>query len=93
MRMTHRHLTRSLPFLRGNSFALLSLLLLAFNGPAWATAGDKGRGSNEAPRGGAKAAAPNYCSPRDTLKSLYFAIDVYGKLPERVDDAVVCLGQ
>ena len=37
--------------------------------------------------------APEYGSPRDTLKTLYFAIDVYGQLPERIDDAVACLGE
>src|SRR5262249_44096071 len=39
-----------------------------------------------------KAVAPRYGSPRDTLRTLYFAIDVYGQLPGRIDDAVACLG-
>src|SRR5262249_40269775 len=39
------------------------------------------------------AVAPRYGSPRDTLKTLYFAIDVYGQLPGRIGDAVACLGE
>src|SRR5262245_21904225 len=77
MRMTHRHLARSLPFLRGNTLGLLGLLLLAFSGPARATSDDEGKGPTTGPRGGEKAAAPEYGSPRDTLKALYFAIDAY----------------
>ena len=50
-------------------------------------------GADEGPRGGEKAVAPEYGSPRDTLRTLYFAIDVYGRLPERIDDAVACLGE
>src|SRR5262245_40018843 len=92
MRMTHRHLSQSLPFLRGNTLALLGLLLLAFRGPARETSGDEGKGPTRGPRGGEKAAAPEYGSPRETLRTLYFAIDVYGQLPERIDDAVACLG-
>src|SRR5262249_20366960 len=93
MRMTHRHLTRSLPLLRGGRLALLGLLLLAYSAPGRATSDDKGKGPTKAPRSGEKAAAPKYGSPRDTLKTLYFAIDVYGQLPERIDDAVACLGE
>src|SRR5262249_30531825 len=93
MRMTHRTLTPSLPFLRGNTLALLGLLLLAFSGPARATSADGGKGPTKGPRGGERAAAPEYGSPRDTLKTLYFAIDVYGQLPGRIDDAVACLGE
>jgi MscS family membrane protein len=92
MRMTHRHLTQSLPFLHDSTLALLGLLLLAFNGPARTISDDEGEGPTKGPQGGEKAAAPRYSSPRDTLKTLYFAIDVYGQLPERIDDAVACLG-
>src|SRR5262249_20264552 len=73
--------------------ALLGLLLLAFSGPARATSDDEDKGLPKGPRGDEKAVAPRYGSPRDTLKTLYFAIDVYGQLPERLDDAVACLGE
>jgi MscS family membrane protein len=92
MRRTHRPLTPSLPFPRGNTLAWLGLLLLAVSGPARATSDDEGRGPTKGPRGGEQAAAPAYGSPRDTLKTLYFAIDVYGQLPARIGDAVACLG-
>jgi len=93
MRMMHRPLTPSLPFRRGNTLALLGLLLLALSGPARATSDDVGKGPTKGPRGGEKTVAPEYGSPRDTLKTLYFAIDVYGQLPGRIDDAVACLGE
>src|SRR5262249_18842136 len=72
---------------------LLGLFLLAFSGPARATSDDEGKGPTKGLRGGEKAVAPKYGSPRDTLKTLYFAIDVYGQLPERINDAVACLGE
>src|SRR5262245_15571917 len=93
MRRTHRRLPQSLPFFRWNTLALVGLLLLAFSGPARAASDDQGKGLTKGPRGGEKAAAPEYGSPRDTLRTLYFAIDVYGQLPQRIDDAVACLGR
>src|SRR5262245_56189747 len=93
MRTTDRHPTQSLPTLRGNTVALLGLLLLAFGAPARAASDDEGKGSTKDPPGGEKGAAPEYRSPRETLKTLYFAIDAYGQLPERIDDAAACLGE
>src|SRR5262245_58501746 len=92
MRTMPRHLPQSRPFLRWNTLALLGLLLLAFSRPARATS-EEGKGPTKGPQGSTKAAAPEYGSPRDTLKTLYFSIDVYAQLPERLDDAVACLGE
>jgi MscS family membrane protein len=92
LRRTHRYPAR-VPFLPGCVLASLGLLLLAFGVPARATSADEGKGPTEGDRGGEQVAAPRYGSPRDTLRTLYFAIDVYGRLPERIDDAVACLGE